>query len=321
MSFSTSPTMPVAVSSPVNRVGSGSGGESVPADAVFVSDWSTGTGTGDAALRDTGKTLAWTILYGGAAVGSGGAEVRVTATDSRDFPSTNYMRIRALLANLAWAEISVEDYTSAPGVGDSIYIRYYARLTMSTTDDYLDITTDPDDANPPETGDATTHGYYTGDGWGPEGHGFTFWTADDGSWRIEYAADNSQAIFSEGTNGSGNGGAWRMARDTTYRLEKRYTRTGTNTYTMDLRVYNIAGTLLFDGTDVTDWPGPNTIGSLDGATFTVTGAAAQGMVDSFRVGCNGIGGIDSDRAHSEVAGVMIRTEDWCGPYIAAESDF
>ncbi len=266
---------------------------------LFHSDWSTATGTGDAALRDTNKAKPWTGTAGLGGAGQGGNEVRSTAADGRDYPTTNYLRTTGKRSNQGWNELffqASDGYVPKPAVGESVYVRMYFRLIVANS----------------FTGDGETHGAYFDDApggtnWGPQALGVYVQHFTAGVWNFLISTDAGQFPRYYGP------GNHALNRNQTYRIEMAYHRTGTNTYQLEGRIYDVAGHLLYDNSSFnTDYYGP-TGTNLQNRTFTTSGAGAA-SISGFKIGLNGLTGMTADVPYAEYAAVAICKNDWCGPY-------
>ncbi|MGE0278357.1 MAG: hypothetical protein AB7R40_23420 [Nitrospiraceae bacterium] len=273
----------------------------------FWSDWSTATGTTSAAIYDTNKAKPWTLTAGHGEPGEGGLAVRVTATDSRDYPTTNYLRITGYWQSSGWNElkfIASDNYipASAVGVGDTIVLRFYARFIA---------------ANSYQGNDDETHGIYfdsTGSqGWSAGGQAVGIYeqhfTNDVWNYLVVPDTDQNPHYFGPGTNA--------LNRNTTYRFELGWVRTGTNTYQMLARIYNATGTLLYDTSAFDDnYYGPGGT-SLSGRTMTkstTNNEAGHSTMRGLKIGLNGLSGLTTDTVpFMEMAGLAI-CSNWCGAY-------
>ena len=281
------PGRPTRVSTGVSRPGSVAtqGGGIIP---DFWANWSTATGTSNAAIWDTDKAKPFTSTYTAA------PEVRVTATDGLDFPTTDYLRLNDAANGVRF--VPADGYITLPGNGESIYLRLYIRNTSTGA-----------------SGDS--HGIYyrsATSAWGPDVMGW-------------YIANVSGGNLTLRLSGAAQGAPpppvrryWTstvvpaLVNGTTYRLEVKITVVSSTTYTMEARIYNIGGTLL-DGA----WEGAvddNLGDPLSAETFTRQGSdfsSLQGMMVSLEEGQGGSGG------YMAVAGLAISRIDWLGPYNAA----
>lgn len=268
------------------RAGAGGGGGGDVRTLLFHADWSTGIGTAVDSIRDTGKAKPFTGTYISA------PEVRVTALDGLDFPSTNYLRLTDAACGVYFD--AVAGYIAALAVGASLYLRFYIRNTQTGA-----------------SGDA--HGIYFDDSftvpnWGPQIAGFYIpnIVSDDLTWWLSaHSGANDRRYW-------GADALPRLVHSTTYRQELRIGRLSTTTYELEARIYDINGNLLdgaWVGTD--DENGGDPPDPLSADVFTVAEGAftsLQGLRVSLEDPQGGTGG------YMAVACVAIATDDWCGPY-------
>ena len=276
----------------------GGGSTGLPADLVFASAWTTGTGTGNAAVQDTSRTRDWSVrdIVGGS---NDGWEVRVTATDSRDYPTTNYLRMNSPDGQLVLAYQGSDSYYSAPGVGDSVYLRYYYRYLLTGSH---------------SPGDGTEHGNYFDDhwittpNWGPIAFGISLQNESTSEYSL-YVWDSGANPYQIGAN---------LSKNTTYRFEWKFTRTGTSTYQLGFRIYSVGGTLLYDENDFAQRDPPND--AMSDVTVTGAGTSQWNSVTGFQIGLNSQQGT-AGNPFSEYAAFLVRTDDWCGAYSSAEDSW
>lgn len=284
------------------------GGSSLPTGLVFASEWSTGTGATDAALRDTARTRPWTATSGATV----DAAVRVTSSDGYNYPTTNYLRVPATPTSSGLLEIrfvSADNYLPTINVGDTVGLRFYRAFRLAD----------------PWTYDTETHGIYfdaTGsEGWGPQALGiYDRGLAASGS-EIVVSADSGQdpRYFWVGDQSP----VVRVGNNTTRREEYLYTRTGTDSYELKASLYDINGTRLYDSANYVDYfnagGGPYTLPR----TFTKTGAGASTM-RGLKIGCNGMSPAPaSNIPFYDITGLVVcRNGSWpIGAYAAAEKDW
>lgn len=103
----------------------GGGGGGQPA-LVFASAWDTGTGSTDAALRDTGSTTPWTEAHNGSTF----QLINVVSASGLGFPAgmTNVLKFE--YNNEDSAECRAENIWTLPAVGSSIWYRIYYRIDV-----------------------------------------------------------------------------------------------------------------------------------------------------------------------------------------------
>lgn len=281
----------------------------------FFSDWRTATGNSANAFSDGGK---WTV-EGNGTFGAGGiSAVRVTATDSRDYPTTNYLRQNNQSGGAGqvneWAELGFDaadniiPTSAVDAAGDTLGLRFYVNFRVPNT----------------FTADCDFHGvYFTtavngGSGWPPGAMGLQWYPSCD----IGTPANQWTATIT-GYSGSSpdhyacevGGNDVFLDLNTTYRFETLWIRTGTNTYTLRKRIYNQAGTLLCDTNNFTsDWFGPPGT-NLSSVTFNTSsfGGAGSGAMRGFKIGVNGGATMTAGSIYAEWAAVAI-CNSWCGAY-------
>lgn len=267
---------------PRGKSGAEGGGAAARTDVVFFSDWRTATGTTDNAARDAAK---WTGTY------TTNPEVRVTAADGRDFPSTNYLRLTDAACGV-WFQPSDAKYP-VPGVGESLYLRFYVRNTTS-------LSSGPD-----------SHGIYFSDQplvWGPHVTGFYVDSIDSGD--LEWYVSASQHANHINDRYYRAGAQTHLENGSSFRQELKITIASASTYTLEARIFDMSGSLL-DGAWIGHPGYPNAGVALSTKTFTRQGSdfsSLQGLTVGLEDPQGGSGG------YMEVACLAIATDDWCGAY-------
>ena len=294
-------------------LGQGQASGEVQASTVFASDWSTGLGSGDDEIRDTAKTREWTDD----ALSGEVPEVRETATDGIDFPTPNYLQLKALAGDNRARELrfyQADGYIPALSPGDKVALRLYRKYLL------------PSNWN----GDEELHGTYFGGpgyGWGPAILGLydqtqssaqTFWA------NLSVGADQHPS-------GPGRyylpGGqpptplAFGLAHwwDILWTLESD--NGSTATYSVQARLYDASDdTLLYSTDDFLDRNGDGN--HLGNTTFSTLSSNVDSMRE-FRVGVNGYTPAPSiTTPYMAVGGVIIAAgpnADFHGPYQPAEA--
>lgn len=261
----------------------------IPADAVFFSDWLTATGSSDAAILDTDKTVAWENVRGNA--GS-----NVVSSSGLDFPTTNVYQASAIWrpanpgASQTGPDIDSSLSGAIPAIGDSIFYRVYLRI--GTPDAY--------------GGDQTSHPY----GDGPGGGDNTNWqlqiiTATNGTWRLDIQV---RATAFPNTQWAGP----TLNKNQTYRLEHQIHRLGTLTCHLHVRVYDSSDVLI--ATDA-DFDNRNSTANL--ASNPTLDLNNVNFFTGIKVGLNGLSsGVESDFPFvaTTYGAVAMRTDDWCGSF-------
>lgn len=273
----------------------------VPADAVFISDWSTATGTSSSALLDDGKARPWTT--NGL---PGTREVIATADSSLDFPSTNVLRVdNDGAVNLMFTKS--DGYIDSLSTNDCLYVRHYRRSFLNGGSSGGEHGTYFDDSTTPTN-------------WGPNTFGYNDAFANASGYRHNLSTGS---IGSPAAVTDPNERYWEppatLLNDKTYRYETRICRRGNVTFDIAHRVYDHAGDSLLYSTENGDFFGRNlTSARLDTITFTQDAASRLESLRGFRTGLEGVNGTSNLAFY--LCCFMIRTDDWPGPYSAAEAN-
>ncbi|MGE3595687.1 MAG: hypothetical protein AB7N70_09055 [Dehalococcoidia bacterium] len=268
-------------------------------------DWSTATGSSMAAILDQSKARPFNYTEGFAATnGSSCPSLTVfsTASAGRDYPTTNFIRMRAFDAcpgsgsTDGWSQIGFlasSGYVPPLAVGDSVFIRYYVRAPY-----------------PYQSIDNLTHGDEWKDWPMPYGVGYEFSAS---AWQMDVHG------LSDGKYCIGGYQQYLLNKSSTYRIEHGVIRTGASTYTIRARVYSATGSLLYDSNNFTRqcWDGTASAtlasgsASWSGSTTTWDTHARQ-----FHLGLNGISNLTTSNDEQDVfewAGFAV-CSSWCGPY-------
>lgn len=267
-------------------------------------NWNTATGWTTNAARDTGKAVPLTLFNGG----NGGVDIASVA--GKNFPAgiNNGVRNnRTSGAVFDWC--GCQNLWAAPTTGNSLFGRMYMRNEISSNASQA-----YGACHPVESYGADSGGYnFDGNG----GYSFKIGNNTDGTWQFVVATYGTGTQYYWGFNqatpaNSSTNPA--LNKNHTYRIEWAFTRGSGNIYTLQLRLYNEAGTLIASGTDWKDNFNGGGVG-LDNSRTTI-------MVDTsirgFRVGTNGGWGVGSSQ-YMYYSGLAFSTTDWCGPYTSAEN--
>lgn len=272
----------------------------IPADVVFRLAWRTGTGTGDAAVRDTDATIPWDLQSGNGTLNT------VIASTGLDFPCVNVYKTIAEFSAAYPSQSNFTDqlriqegnaYWDPPAIGESLYYRWYQRYMVPDLD----------------TDDARPHTVQDGVG------------AGSSNWMWETPVNNDETwspAFNFAPVAFPNN-RWKAAalpRNETYRIEFQFHRTGTSSFLPHCRIYDSAGVLVRSDADFKNQDGAGS------TTFATTSDLSSfrnlATLSGFQMGNNGTTWDIAEEDHpfdGYAFGVpMIRTEDWCGPYTAAE---
>jgi hypothetical protein len=253
--------------------------------ALFSSDWSTGLGTTDAALRDTSKALSWNIR--------GGEGTEVIAATGLDLPTTNALRVTVLSTTTGYCLLR-RTGLPIPAVGQSRFYRWYFRLAVR------DNLTDGD-----------THPVQDGNSGGDCNWKFDVLHNDGGPglWRPRFTVGPSENVQNY---------LWKLTptlqKNVSYRFEVQILRIGTTTFNMHIRVYNSANVLIHSDADFrNEGSGVANLGLNPTFNFHVLN-----NLDGFNAGNNGLGGNEwfPSAVYAYQAGFAVKADDWCGPYAA-----
>lgn len=261
---------------------------------IFASDWSTATGTSDAALRDTGKVLPWETLNGT------NTNRSVDVSTGLDFPSTNVLRIGTTW-NGSGSSSFIPRLTGelpALNAGNTRYYRWYMRWvvpdTVSTWGTPHPIQDGPDGGNYNWEMEARrgTAGLKVSPMWTPSGAVYpnNRWAALDG-----------------------------LNVGETYRIELQLARTTGLLYTLNPRFYDSSNTLVLDASDFLNQTGTGSTSLASGFEFTLSDAA---LLQDFQCGTNGAfqGTTSGDHPvdYCYQGCFAISDETWCGAYVLGE---
>jgi len=261
------------------------------AGVVFRADWSTATGQSAEALTDGGR---WEHQIGN------GRRNEVVSAGGLDFPTSNVLAgwwEEGSRYGIAPTQLVRTASIPVPGVGQSLYYRWYIRVVAP---DGLDA---DDQTHPIQDGNA----------------------AGDSNWMFE--------VVTRSTNGS-NGvpaGHWSprfnyqanlgthghykfyhyLETDQTYRFEMRLHRTASSAFAVEIRVYDSADNLVADNSDFVSTRDHNTVLSQVASHSFVNANNLNGL----NAGHNGL--VMNLSRHTLAyyqGGFCVRTDRWCGAY-------
>lgn len=297
--------LPVGLAAGCGGDGGGSGIRTPQTGVLFFSDWSTATGTSDAALRDTDKPIPWSNRWGG------NGSLTVVSAAGLGFPSDmdNVLRVTQYQQDFDW--VMANNLWSLPGVGESRAFRIYLRVTIS--DAQGDKGTVYASHHPIESTGAsgsTSGGFYA----------WHFGSYNDGTFPILFSMNDPSYPYNGWTFGApqyDHGGRdydpAPLDKNTTYRLEWKFTRTAASTYSLDMRVYGPDDTtLLYDGNSTYAWGGNGQTLASDGDGLDVDDSKIVDM----RLGTNGGGWTFTSPQYVYWGGFAVCADDWCGRYAA-----
>jgi hypothetical protein len=262
---------------------------------LFNSDWSTDRGTSTAAIRDTDKSPAWNDH-----LNDGGNTIEVISASGLNFPSgmTNVLRATLKAPTASAGNARAQNLWDAPADGGHLYYRVYFRNGIVQT------RADPTGHHACENPKVYFPGESSGNTW-HWGHD----SATATNYRLHFVT-NGTAFPNDRWGVGGLGGA-PMSKNHTYRLEWHFTRVGNN-FTLELRVYNESGALVYDSEDFLN----DSNGKLSdyGGTFGVTDSDWAYMRGLW-VGENDWNNWSHSNDEPQYwGGVCLRSDDWCGPY-------
>lgn len=270
--------------------------------AIFHSDWSSSTGSGDAAVRDANKSLPWQAHWQGSRV-----LLTVVPASGKGFPSgmTNIMRVMHWKQDFDW--VMINNAWQTPAVGSSLYFRAYFRNEISNATDA-------------GTGYASTHplestgsqgglgGLYYSMKYGSFSDGTFPWLFDMGGPAYPFNAWSPGAPSS--THGGRSYDPGTLQKNTTYRFEWKLTRRAANAYDLDIRIYGQDNRLLFDRNNIYAWTGSRSQTlAANGINLTI----GDDRVRQLRIGLNG-GFATTNPEYVYWGGVAVCQDDWCGEY-------
>ncbi len=253
---------------------------------LFRSDWSTAIGQTDDALLDGGK---WTNRWGGRRL------LDIMSANGLGFPAglSNVMRVAHGSGSYDW--VQAEKKWTLPAVGESRAFRIYLRNDVGNL----------------QGGWSYTHPIESkGTDGSIDGRFYTWHIGSnvDGTFPIAFATAApaprnyfTVTPFTQEEVGS-------LRKGVTYRLEWKFTRTGDQLYSLDMRIFGPDQSLRFDRSSISAWGGvplgadPNNIPVDDG------------FMTGIRVGLNG--GFPSPIPQFVYWGGFAVCTDWCGPWVA-----
>lgn len=280
-----------------------SGGEP-PAGVVFHSDWSTATGTSDAALLDMNKApLAWSARKDT----NGGTAIVTAASTGRSWPAgmTNVMQITAQAEGGTQGVRNSGRFT-APGVGDAVIWRTY--FSMEQPDSW--------------SGGIQYHPFQDGGAGGGSDRNWAFrvYPHSNGTWSPELFIDSVDDVYGPGAQIQawelGDNGILSLSKQVPYIIEVRMYVVDANSMRPAARILNGDGSPLYDESDFFRKGGGGGNDTLaDGHTFEISSLA--GMT-SLQAGSNNWDQAPpQDTLAAYWGGLAIAVggeDDWIGPY-------
>jgi hypothetical protein len=246
-----------------------------PGTPLFSSDWSAG-------LLDGAKWTRW----GGQGV------LAAVAPTGLGFPTgmTNVLRVGMGTGSFDWVE--ADGKWTLPAIGESRAFRLYLRNDVGAVSGGWSAT------HPVES--KGTDGSISGN--------FYAWhigSNTDGTFPIAFGTEASYPRNYISTSNTG-ADVGTLQKGVTYRLEWRWTRTATSTYSLDLRITDPSGTVIENNSTMRAWGGSTLASNNTG--FPVDAAFMTGI----RVGING--GFSASGTQNVYWGGFAVCADWCGAY-------
>lgn len=263
--------------------GGGGGGGSF----VFASDWSTATGTSDAALRDTNKNPPWSTWR----TAAGLPLLNVVQAGGLGFPSAN--ALRTTLTGTQSSEVRAVDLWPQPAPGQSLYFRLYARFDIP--DSYGNLSGASHHPIQPEPGSC------------PYEWEFQIGSFSDGTLEATFRFETSGAAFVLSRV---------LRKFQTYRWEWAFHRQQSGSYKADIRIYDMAGNLVADDSDfISRWnPDYSTPMSTKDPNLTFSSQCIRRLM----LGYNGAQWPSMSDSYTYYGGMAVRlsnsSSDWIGPY-------
>lgn len=260
---------------------------------VFSADWSNSIGTGAAALTDGSR---WDGSYNGNSV------IQVVADPTGSAPTTNVFRVSNLSPTVKSGWVEKSGLWPSPQIGESRYWRIY--LYNATSDAAGNVPLD-NSYHPVEYA-ATGGGNDSDESWN-----LLLGSKTDGTFPFKFAPTKAAYPKSRWIPSSAHNVQAYLSKNAWIRIEWKLTKTGTNAYTLDARIYNAANVLLFDSSTIRD-------ASID-LTMAASGTGLL-MTDAymgyFRVGTNGGSEWSAIPSTQYIywTGFCVRSDTWCGPY-------
>jgi hypothetical protein len=268
----------------------------VPAP-LFYSDWSTATGATDAALRDTGKVVPWPHL------GNESGILSVVASTGLGFPAgmTNVMRVQLGPGTVGGAAVSIVPADAIIPTGTTYY-RFYLLNAVS-------------DAEGDKSSAINSVHYIESNTGSPQPWTWCLASKNDGTFPLQFqsiATGAGSFLLGGKSYGSPIWTDFFLTKNSPYRIEWALTRTAADTHTLDIRIYNAAGALVYDKDNIYKAQAETTLATA-GVDLPLTDATLGG----FYLGSNGGQPPWTPMTNVQYiyyGGVMVRTDDWCGAY-------
>ena len=297
----------------------------------FSSDWGDATGTALSAVRDdAGGSGGWALAEFDMANPTSDtvAEVRVTATDGRAFPSTNYLRYTAFETGtsdgIGFLVLNGDGAVSGSGtafanipsisVGDSIAWRWYARYIYPNAYSALDTDIHGEEWPGQEPSNFRTQ-YAAADtfNFNANGHLPYTGTTDGAVDSLNGFAINGPADACTPPNCN-----FPLTKTATYITDHMIVRTTTDSIQVRWRISDENGRLLYTTTDFEPSENATLNDGLELATFDASSPANMFSLQlrRYRIGLNGIAGLTTGNDGLEAINyaAFAICSSWCGVY-------
>lgn len=276
---------------------------------LLSSDWSVGTGTSDAIIREDGAAHPWDAIgY------SSTKRLDVISAAGLGFPAGMSNCLRALSPAGTQNFTQVQKFWSAPAIGESLYYRWYFRQGMT---DAVGAQSD--------SGNHTAESSIAPGSFGSDG-GWTFaWgNRTDGTFQFFFEVQPYANTYklSAGTNLYTS--PVYLSKDTTYRFEWKIARVATTTASFEFKIFDeaVSATVaLYDSANTSgyDWnAGPLTTGTIASGYASALPLPANSFTN-IELGPNGSGWSLSSNQYNYYGGVRVtRGGSWIGAYVPGE---
>lgn len=247
---------------------------------IFASDFGTGLGTSAAALRDTGSPTPWGRLAGGSG--------EIISASGLNFPSDNCLRVTCTEA-ASFLRL-VHDNIPVPGIGDSLWYRWYFRAAWQDgLSDGQNHPIEPEGANP----------------WA-----FSVLHNQGGAGKFQPYYGISAEV---GDNYRFYGPV--LDKGETHRFELQVKRTGAATQELHARLFDSAGNQL-----ASDAGYANEDESISLADEPPLAIGALENLSTLQCGIEGLGGTDwhPSMVYAYQGCFAVSIAGWCGPYTPGE---
>jgi hypothetical protein len=270
--------------------------------AVFYADWGTALGTSTAALTDGGR---WDD-----AIGPHNNIAVVDATAAPGAPTAHIYRVTNSVSDLGYNWVEKANLWVNPQVGETRYWRMY--LYNSTADSQGSLGPEAS-YHPLEFASPVYNGM--------EQWNLIFSTNSNGTFPFKFAPLAASFPKNRWIPTNGPGVQANPKKFTWYRIEWSLTKTAPSVFTMHARISERnpatgVETVVWDDNSIRD-ASLNLTLAASGTGITGVADAAAGQI---RVGTNGGSvwfGLTSDQ-YVYWAGMCVRSDTWCGPYVAGE---